>query len=88
LPFAFSPALAHRHLPVPSCLPQEHTFELGERAAVLYQLDQPAIVPHVAEVEGKKFPYEVGGARAVAPGGCGCSGWQQRGKRPRPAHPV
>jgi hypothetical protein len=39
----------------------EHTFELGDRASVLFQVDQPAIIPHVAEVEGKRFPYEVRG---------------------------
>ncbi len=38
---------------------QEHTFELGARAAVLSQMDQPAIIPHMAEYEGKRFPYEV-----------------------------
>lgn len=46
--------------------PQEHTFELGERAAVLHQVDQPAIIPHLAEVEGKKFPYEVRAGLAAA----------------------
>ncbi|KAG2445494.1 hypothetical protein HXX76_000110 [Chlamydomonas incerta] len=37
----------------------EATFSLGERAAVLDQLDKPAIIPHMAEYEGRKFPYEV-----------------------------
>ncbi len=35
-------------------------FSLGERAAILHHLDQAALIPHVAESEGKKFPYEVG----------------------------
>eukprot|EP00210_Caulerpa_lentillifera_P001709 g1642.t1 len=34
-------------------------FELGDRLQVLYNLEKAAIVPHVAEYEGKKFPYEV-----------------------------
>lgn len=38
---------------------QEHVFELGERGGVLEQLDKPAIIPHMADYEGKKFPYEV-----------------------------
>lgn len=46
---------------------QEHTFELGDRVAVLTQVDQQAIIPHMAEVEGKKFPYEV---RPFAPDAC------------------
>ncbi|GLC44043.1 hypothetical protein PLESTB_000222700 [Pleodorina starrii] len=37
----------------------EATFSLGERAAVLDQLDKPAIIPHQAEHDGQKFPYEV-----------------------------
>lgn len=38
----------------------EHVFELGDRALVLQHFsDQAAIVPHVAESEGAKFPYEV-----------------------------
>ncbi|KAG2482867.1 hypothetical protein HYH03_018212 [Edaphochlamys debaryana] len=37
----------------------EATFSLGDRAAVLDQLDKPAIIPHMAEYEGRKFPYEV-----------------------------
>lgn len=53
--------------PCRTSVPQEATFSLGERAAVLEQLDKPAIIPHMAEFEGKKFPYEVrtGGARGV-----------------------
>jgi hypothetical protein len=38
---------------------QERAFELGERLAVLSQVNQPSIIPHMAEVEGKRFPYEV-----------------------------
>lgn len=34
-------------------------FALGERAGILHHLDQAAIIPHVAETEDKKFPYEV-----------------------------
>ena len=34
-------------------------FALGERASILHHLDQPAIIPHVAESENKKFTYEV-----------------------------
>ena len=37
---------------------QNHPFVLGERIGILEQLDKPAIIPHVAESEGKKFPYE------------------------------
>jgi hypothetical protein len=39
--------------------PQERAFELGERLDVLSQVSQPAIIPHMAEFEGKRFPYEV-----------------------------
>ena len=35
-------------------------FALGDRGAILHHLDQPAIIPHVAESEGKKYTYEVG----------------------------
>jgi hypothetical protein len=41
------------------CWLQERAFELGERLDVLSQVSQPAIIPHMAEVEGKRFPYEV-----------------------------
>uniref|UniRef100_A0A383VE33 Uncharacterized protein n=1 Tax=Tetradesmus obliquus TaxID=3088 RepID=A0A383VE33_TETOB len=37
----------------------ERAFELGERLDVLSQVSQPAIIPHMAEFEGKRFPYEV-----------------------------
>jgi hypothetical protein len=41
-----------------ACL-QERAFELGERLDVLSQVNQPSIIPHMAEFEGKRFPYEV-----------------------------
>src|SRR4051794_28801997 len=34
-------------------------FALGERANILLHLDQNALIPHVMESEGRKFPYEV-----------------------------
>ncbi|EFJ12526.1 hypothetical protein SELMODRAFT_446594 [Selaginella moellendorffii] len=34
-------------------------FALGDRANVLKEIDQPAIIPHIAEASGSKFPYEV-----------------------------
>ncbi|GMH45399.1 hypothetical protein BSKO_13356 [Bryopsis sp. KO-2023] len=34
-------------------------FDLGDRTSVLVNLEKQALVPHVAEYEGKKFPYEV-----------------------------
>lgn len=34
-------------------------FAVGDRAAILHHLDQAAIIPHVAESENRKFPYEV-----------------------------
>lgn len=37
----------------------EAIFELRERASVLAQSDKSAIIPHMAEHEGKRFPYEV-----------------------------
>ncbi|GIL58131.1 hypothetical protein Vafri_12985 [Volvox africanus] len=37
----------------------EATFSLGERAAILDQLDKPPIIPHQAEDAGQKYPYEV-----------------------------
>ncbi len=51
-PYALHPKLA-------GC--QEAVFELGERRKVLAQLDKEAVVPHMAEAEGKKLPYEVRG---------------------------
>eukprot|EP00246_Nothoceros_aenigmaticus_P001290 TRINITY_DN11795_c0_g1_i1.p1 TRINITY_DN11795_c0_g1~~TRINITY_DN11795_c0_g1_i1.p1 ORF type:complete len:481 (-),score=95.18 TRINITY_DN11795_c0_g1_i1:38-1480(-) len=34
-------------------------FALGNRAQVLKDVDQPAIIPHIAEANASKFPYEV-----------------------------
>ena len=34
-------------------------FALGDRGSILHHLDQPAIIPHVAESENKKFTFEV-----------------------------
>ncbi|GBG65955.1 hypothetical protein CBR_g54934 [Chara braunii] len=34
-------------------------FSLGDRAAVLKEIDQPAIIPHIAEGSGQRYPYEV-----------------------------
>lgn len=34
-------------------------FALGERGNILHHLDQAAIIPHVAEAESKKAPFEV-----------------------------
>ena len=34
-------------------------FALGERANILLHLDAAALIPHVVEAEGKKFPPEV-----------------------------
>ena len=34
-------------------------FALSDRASILHHLDQPAIIPHVAESENKKFTFEV-----------------------------
>ncbi len=34
-------------------------FALGDRAALLHHLDQAAIIPHVADSEGRKYPFEV-----------------------------
>lgn len=38
---------------------RQDVFVLGDRASTLHHLDQPAIIPHVAESENKKFSYEV-----------------------------
>lgn len=38
---------------------QEQAFELGERGLVLQAVEQPPIIPHMAETEGRRFPYEV-----------------------------
>ena len=34
-------------------------FALGERGSILHHLDQPALIPHVWEAQGKKAPFEV-----------------------------
>ena len=39
-------------------------FALGDRGAILHHLDQAALIPHVAEAEGRKAPVEVRGAAA------------------------
>jgi len=37
----------------------EAVFELGDRVHILDEADKPAIIPHMAEAEGRRFPYEV-----------------------------
>jgi hypothetical protein len=52
---------------------QEAAFALGERGGVLAQVDQSPIIPHMADMEGKRFPYEVRrrrGRRNRAGGSC------------------
>lgn len=34
-------------------------FALGERISILKEIDQPALIPHIAEANSLKFPYEV-----------------------------
>ncbi|XP_075517252.1 vacuolar protein sorting-associated protein 52 A-like [Primulina tabacum] len=34
-------------------------FALGERINVLKEIDESALIPHIAEASGKKYPYEV-----------------------------
>ncbi|RWR91384.1 vacuolar protein sorting-associated protein 52 A-like protein isoform X1 [Cinnamomum micranthum f. kanehirae] len=34
-------------------------FALGERINILKEIDQPALIPHIAEANSLKFPYEV-----------------------------
>jgi hypothetical protein len=34
-------------------------FALGDRALVLKEVDEAAIIPHIAEASGHKYPYEV-----------------------------
>mmetsp|Transcript_23537 Transcript_23537/g.64882 ORF Transcript_23537/g.64882 Transcript_23537/m.64882 type:complete len:760 (+) Transcript_23537:107-2386(+) len=36
----------------------EHVFALGNRVEVLEQLDAPAVVPHMADAQGRRFLYE------------------------------
>ena len=38
---------------------RQDVFVLGDRASILHHLDQPAVIPHVAESENKKFSFEV-----------------------------
>ena len=44
--------------------PHRDAFALGERGNILHHLDQAAIIPHVAESESRKAPFE---ARPCAP---------------------
>lgn len=44
---------------VPCAALQERAFQLGERLDVLSQVNQPSMIPHMADFEGKRFPYEV-----------------------------
>lgn len=37
----------------------DEVFAVGDRGAILHHLDQAAIIPHVAESEHRKYPYEV-----------------------------
>lgn len=58
---------------------QEAAFALGERGGVLAQLDQSPIIPHMADMEGKRFPYEVrGGAGQGGDWGKGRHGCNRR----------
>lgn len=34
-------------------------FSLGERISILKEIDQPALIPHIAEANSQKYPYEV-----------------------------
>lgn len=34
-------------------------FALGDRAKVLKEVDQPALIPHIVEASGTRYPYEV-----------------------------
>lgn len=34
-------------------------FALGERLNILKEIDEPALIPHIAEANSKKYPYEV-----------------------------
>ncbi|ERN07272.1 vacuolar protein sorting-associated protein 52 A isoform X1 [Amborella trichopoda] len=34
-------------------------FALGERHNILKEIDQPALIPHIAEASSQKYPYEV-----------------------------
>ncbi|KAF7153126.1 hypothetical protein RHSIM_Rhsim01G0101300 [Rhododendron simsii] len=34
-------------------------FALGERISILKEIDEPALIPHIAEASSRKYPYEV-----------------------------
>ncbi|KAJ9707938.1 hypothetical protein PVL29_000147 [Vitis rotundifolia] len=34
-------------------------YALGERISILKEIDQPALIPHIAEASSTKYPYEV-----------------------------
>ncbi|KAL1547803.1 Vacuolar protein sorting-associated protein 52 [Salvia divinorum] len=34
-------------------------FALGDRIKILKEIDEPALIPHIAEASSKKYPYEV-----------------------------
>ncbi|XP_071703715.1 vacuolar protein sorting-associated protein 52 A-like [Rutidosis leptorrhynchoides] len=34
-------------------------FALGDRISILKQIDEPSLIPHIAEASSKKYPYEV-----------------------------
>ncbi|MCE3215809.1 Vacuolar protein sorting-associated protein 52 [Datura stramonium] len=34
-------------------------FALGERINILKEIDEPPLIPHIAEASSKKYPYEV-----------------------------
>ncbi|GJR60707.1 vacuolar protein sorting-associated protein 52 A [Tanacetum coccineum] len=34
-------------------------FALGDRISVLKEIDEPSLIPHIAEANAKKYPYEV-----------------------------
>ncbi|DBA84296.1 TPA: hypothetical protein ACH3X2_006350 [Trebouxia sp. C0005] len=38
---------------------RQDVFVVGDRGSILHHLDQPAIIPHVAESENKKFSFEL-----------------------------
>ena len=46
---------------------RQDVFVLGNRASILHHLDQPAIIPHVAESENNKFSFEVTSAVYACP---------------------
>ncbi|XP_072970251.1 vacuolar protein sorting-associated protein 52 A-like [Typha angustifolia] len=39
--------------------PRSSVFALGERINILKEIDQPALIPHIAEANSLKYPYEV-----------------------------